>query len=103
MTSSWVAWAGTALRGGSGDDLMPARSGDDGFVTDEWPRRQGPDGLQVVAEGIETNIEQPLARQVGCDYGQGYLFSKPLPPNAIRNWLAQPERNPSLTTAFTST
>ena len=53
-------------------------------------------GLQVVAEGIETDAELRLARQVGCDYGQGYLFSKPMSVDAIRNWLGRPERSPGL-------
>jgi len=36
-------------------------------------------GLQVVAEGVETEQQRDLLRQMHCDYGQGYLFSKPLP------------------------
>ncbi len=59
-------------------------------------------GLQVVAEGIETHVELQLARQVGCDYGQGYLFSKPMPVDDARNWLDQPERDPSRSMAQTS-
>ncbi|NQY87764.1 MAG: EAL domain-containing protein [Colwellia sp.] len=34
--------------------------------------------LKVVAEGIETKQQFELLRTLGCDYGQGYLFSKPL-------------------------
>lgn len=37
-------------------------------------------GLQVVAEGIETERQCRLAKRYGCDFGQGYLFSRPLPP-----------------------
>lgn len=34
--------------------------------------------LDVVAEGIETLIQQDILKELKCDYGQGYYFSKPL-------------------------
>jgi predicted signal transduction protein with EAL and GGDEF domain len=33
----------------------------------------------VVAEGIETPAQLETLRALGCDYGQGYYFSRPLP------------------------
>jgi len=36
-------------------------------------------GLMVIAEGIETEQQRDLLIRMGCDYGQGYLFSMPLP------------------------
>ncbi|MDD5275319.1 MAG: EAL domain-containing protein [Methylovulum sp.] len=37
-------------------------------------------GIKVIAEGIETTEQRDLLTAMGCDYGQGYLFSKPLAP-----------------------
>ena len=38
--------------------------------------------LDVVAEGIETAGHLEALRQMGCAYGQGYLFAPPLWPDA---------------------
>jgi diguanylate cyclase (GGDEF)-like protein/PAS domain S-box-containing protein len=36
-------------------------------------------GIKVIAEGVETPQQRDLLTTVGCDYGQGYLFSRPVP------------------------
>ncbi|TAN48993.1 MAG: EAL domain-containing protein [Methylococcaceae bacterium] len=36
-------------------------------------------GIKVIAEGIETAQQRDLLTAAGCDYGQGYLFAKPMP------------------------
>ena len=44
-------------------------------------------GLSVVAEGIEDVETLKVMQELGCDIGQGYFFSKPLPAPAIPAWL----------------
>jgi diguanylate cyclase (GGDEF)-like protein len=39
--------------------------------------------MKVVAEGIETPAQLAQLRSLNCDFGQGYLFSKPLPADQI--------------------
>jgi PAS domain S-box-containing protein len=40
-------------------------------------------GLKVVAEGVETQPQLDLLRDLGCEFAQGYLFSKPVDSEAI--------------------
>ena len=48
-------------------------------------------GMDVVAEGIETKKQWSLLKKLNCDYGQGYLFSKPLDSFSATDLLS---RNP---------
>ncbi|MEG1994533.1 MAG: EAL domain-containing protein, partial [Oscillospiraceae bacterium] len=41
--------------------------------------------LTVVAEGIETKDDLLFLQEIGCEYGQGYYFSKPLPINEFED------------------
>ena len=43
-------------------------------------------GLDVLAEGIETEAQHDALRAMGCTFGQGYLYGKPQPAS---HWLAQ--------------
>jgi EAL domain-containing protein (putative c-di-GMP-specific phosphodiesterase class I) len=43
--------------------------------------------MGVIAEGIETENQLDLLRNLGCDYGQGYLLSKPLPKEQLTELL----------------
>lgn len=49
-------------------------------------------GMDVVAEGIETRDQYRLLRQMGCRYGQGFLFAKPMPAAEISRLLRLPGR-----------
>lgn len=47
-------------------------------------------GLEIVAEGVETKEQLDFLEALGCDYYQGYFFSKPLPEQEFERLL---ERN----------
>ena len=40
-------------------------------------------GLKVVAEGVETQVQADLLAAAGCDSMQGFLFSRPIPPEQL--------------------
>jgi diguanylate cyclase (GGDEF)-like protein len=46
-------------------------------------------GMEVIAEGIETEEQYQQLRLLGCEYGQGYLFSQPVNSEAVLLLLAQ--------------
>lgn len=46
-------------------------------------------GMQTTAEGVETDGQLEFLREQGCDEGQGYLFSRPLPADAFEAYLRE--------------
>jgi diguanylate cyclase (GGDEF)-like protein/PAS domain S-box-containing protein len=50
-------------------------------------------GMKVIAEGIETASQRDLLASAGCDYGQGYLFARPMPAKEFETFLAQRARD----------
>ena len=46
-------------------------------------------GMQVIAEGVETKVQLEQLRALGCEYVQGYLFSKPLPTDATPEFIRE--------------
>lgn len=45
-------------------------------------------GMDVIAEGVETKQQMEQLKMLGCDFGQGYLFSKPVDREAAE-WLVR--------------
>jgi diguanylate cyclase (GGDEF)-like protein len=46
-------------------------------------------GLSVVAEGVEDERQAHILRTLGCPLAQGFLYSRPLSPEALQEWLAK--------------
>jgi EAL domain-containing protein (putative c-di-GMP-specific phosphodiesterase class I) len=45
-------------------------------------------GLTVTAECVETSAQASRLRRIGCDTGQGWLYSRPVPPDRISELMA---------------
>jgi predicted signal transduction protein with EAL and GGDEF domain len=59
-------------------------------------------GLRVVAEGVENLRQMEALNRMGCSLMQGFLFSRPLPPEEIERWLVNtivPRSAPWITAA----
>lgn len=39
--------------------------------------------IETIAEGIENTTQEEILRMAGCDYAQGYLYGKPMPPERL--------------------
>jgi diguanylate cyclase (GGDEF)-like protein/PAS domain S-box-containing protein len=46
-------------------------------------------GIQVIAQGIESETQRSLLKAAGCDYGQGYLFAHPMPAEEFDVFLSR--------------
>lgn len=58
-------------------------------------------GMQVIAEGIETEEQLAALAAIQCNMGQGYLIAKPMPAEqALQLALGQPGRGPSSPSSF---
>ena len=51
-------------------------------------------GTPVIAEGVETVEQADFMKSIGCKYVQGYLYSKPVPPEDFCNKLSMREHEP---------
>ena len=65
---------------------IPGQPGDTQIVTTILALAKGLE-LEVVAEGIETQAQYDFLREHGCEFGQGYLMSRPQPADALAGML----------------
>lgn len=42
--------------------------------------------IETIAEGIENTVQESILRMAGCDYGQGYLYGKPMPAQKLEEF-----------------
>jgi EAL domain-containing protein (putative c-di-GMP-specific phosphodiesterase class I) len=49
-------------------------------------------GMTVVAEGVETDKQFRMLKQLGCDVSQGYFTGRPMPATALRDWFSARNR-----------
>ncbi|MHB1144617.1 MAG: EAL domain-containing protein [Thiobacillus sp.] len=66
---------------------IPGQPGDTQIVTTILALAKG-FGLEVIAEGIETQAQYDFLREHGCEFGQGYLMSRPQPADKLAAMLA---------------
>jgi hypothetical protein len=50
-------------------------------------------GKKVVAEGVETEAQLALLRELGCDFAQGYLLSRPIPADEFERFMRDSGRS----------
>lgn len=50
--------------------------------------------LKVIAEGVEEEAQTHFLQQEGCDYSQGYFYSRPMPEERFSEWLSTNHRVP---------
>jgi len=51
-------------------------------------------GLRVIAEGVEDEGARDRLRRLGCDYGQGFLFARSMPPSMLVEWARRNDEAP---------
>ena len=68
---------------------IPDQAGDTQIVTTILALAKGLE-MQVIAEGIETREQYDFLRDHGCEFGQGYLMSRPQPADRLADLLDRP-------------
>jgi diguanylate cyclase (GGDEF)-like protein len=67
--------------------MSMATSDDDAFIVRATIDLGRNLGLRVVAEGVETETVWNRLGELGCDVGQGYYLSRPVPATELTRWL----------------
>jgi EAL domain-containing protein (putative c-di-GMP-specific phosphodiesterase class I) len=60
-------------------------------------------GMDVVAEGVETTEQLSLLQHLGCEFGQGYFFSKPVEASGAEKIIAETYAIPQAQVAANNT
>ena len=50
-------------------------------------------GIDVVAEGVESETQRRMLAEMGCSLGQGFLFSKPISAESIKKLISEIEKD----------
>jgi EAL domain-containing protein (putative c-di-GMP-specific phosphodiesterase class I) len=50
---------------------------------------------QVIAEGVESVAHGIALMRIGCDLGQGYVISRPIPADALPQWVKNWQPDPA--------
>ena len=48
-------------------------------------------GLEVISEGVESEDQLETLKEIGCDYIQGFIWGRPMPPEEAAKLIAQQE------------
>ena len=72
-------------------DGVVERGSDEYRIADAIVRLGETFGLRALAEGIELPEQREMLRDLRCELGQGFLFSRPLEPDAIEALLKTPD------------
>ena len=59
--------------------------------------------IETIAEGIENKEQEDILRTAGCDYGQGYLYGKPMPAQKIEEFFDRAKRGAMITNSTNTT
>ncbi|MEQ8143666.1 EAL domain-containing protein [Streptomyces sp. OP7] len=82
---------GSFVRGFQIEDRTAKASPADEVIVEAMVQLAHRLGLTVTAECVETSAQATRLRRIGCDTGQGWLYSRPVPPDRISELLGTPD------------